>query len=83
MKKTLLFIVAAASFLITSCEKKRCYDCETTVYKTSPNTSTFISSNTKAICDATEDDIIEVEESGSYQNRIDTFVTVTRTKCKY
>jgi hypothetical protein len=82
MKKTLLF-VAAAAFCIISCEKKRCYDCETTVLRVSPTDSGIIERSVKAICDVTEDEIKDVEEKGSYLHRVGVTTTLTETKCKY
>ncbi len=87
--KNLLFpaIALIAIIFAASCEKKRCYNCLTTVVTYTDTALTNTTSSVKAHCNATEDDIIEVEEKGTSQtSRIvdGKYITViTTTKCDY
>jgi len=87
MKKSLLPAAAFILLLATSCEKKRCYNCTTTVVTYTDTTLSSTVSSVKAHCNATEDDIIEVEEKGRSQtsHTVDgkLITVVTTTKCDY
>jgi hypothetical protein len=58
MKKLIIAAIAIAT--ITSCNKKRCYQCVMTTY--SSGTS---SRSTNTICDMTEDDKKKYEQAGT------------------
>ena len=88
MKNFLFSIIAlVALFFVASCEKKRCYNCVTTVVTYTDTTFTSSTNSVKAHCNATEDDIAEVEEKGTSQTSrmVDgKLVTVrTTTTCDY
>ena len=88
MKKFLLSAaVLVAVLYAASCEKKRCYNCTTTVVTYSDTTLSSTTNSVKAHCNATEDDMIEVEEKGTSQTSrtVDgkRITVVTTTKCDY
>ena len=86
MKKLALLALVTVSLLATfsSCERKSCYQCTTTV--TVMSTDTVSNSAKKDYCDITDDRAKEIAEAGS-QTSVNTIngvvvTTVTSTTCK-
>ncbi len=88
MKRLALLAVLTVSLIaaLTSCEKKSCYQCTTTVTVTVENTDPVLTTAVKDYCDITDDRAREIEEAGS-QTTTTTYngasvTTVTATVCK-
>lgn len=67
MKRLALLAVLTVSLIavLSSCEKKSCYQCTTTVTVTLDGANPVTSSAKKDYCDITQDRAKEIEEAGS------------------
>lgn len=88
MKKLALLAVLTISLIaaVSSCKKKSCYQCITTITETVDSASPVVYTAKKDYCDITDDKAREIEDAGS-KTTVNTvngvkMTTVNATVCK-
>lgn len=67
MKKQFLPLALIIVLFSTSCKKKTCWQCKTTVYVSIGNAPTQKSENTNQVCDMTSEEINTYQKNGDKQ----------------